>query len=103
MNTYFSLPGLEEHYGILGKYLLGMETEEGLLELATDDKRRCEYAYFIGFKAQAEGRYEDASDWYRIATETGLIPNGEYRWARRALMKWKDSGKSLENLVEVDM
>lgn len=84
--------GLDE---TLGKFLVGMSTEKDVLSLIKTAKERCEVAYFLGLKAQSEGRYQDASDWYRIAVETGLIKNGECRWAHDMLYQWYTQGKSL--------
>ncbi|HDN27827.1 MAG TPA: hypothetical protein ENG03_12200 [Thioploca sp.] len=61
----------------------------------THKKAECEVAYYIGLQAQTEGRYFEASNWYRIAVETGLIKNGEYRWAYDQLTRWRGDNKSL--------
>jgi hypothetical protein len=57
--------------------ILGVRDVEGVSMI--EIFQRCEVSYYIGLKAQSEGRCEDASDWYRISVETGLINNGEYR------------------------
>lgn len=87
------------HYHALGRFLLGLETEPAVLALATDPKKRCEIAYYVGLRAQAERRYADASDWYRVTLETGQERNGEYRWAFSALNRWEQAGKSLARLA----
>lgn len=86
------------HYHALGRFLLRLEPEDAVLALATDGKKRCEIAYYLGIRAEADRRYPDASDWYRVAVETGLVNNGEYRWAFNALYRWQSSGKSLARL-----
>jgi thioredoxin-like negative regulator of GroEL len=96
---YYSGDG-DSYYFKIGKFLLGRAEEKDILELMTDGKKRCECAYYIGLKAQTEGRYHDASDWYRLAVETGLIKNGEYRWAYNALYKWYSEGKRLDLLAK---
>ncbi len=88
------------HYHQLGRFLVGLATEEEVLALATDPKKRCEIAYYVGLKAQGEKRFSDASDWYRVVIETGLDKNGEYRWAYDTLYKWSESGKCLSRLAE---
>jgi len=87
-------------YHMLTRFLTGLATEKEVLALATDPKKRCEIAYYIGLRAQGEGRYADASDWYRVSIETGLIQNGEYRWAHNTLSKWQSAGKSLARLAD---
>lgn len=90
-------------YNSIGRYLLGFLEEDQLLELADTPKKRCEMAYFIGYKAEQEGRFEDASDWYRIAIETGSHKDFEYRWAMTALYKWQSKGVALSRLTEVNI
>jgi len=87
-------------YDVIGRYLLGLATEDQVLSLASDSRKRCEIAYYFALRAQGEGKYEDASDWYRVAVETGLINNGEYRWAHSTLYKWYAEGKSLARLAQ---
>jgi hypothetical protein len=86
-------------YDVIGRYLIGLVTEEQILALAIDPKKRCEIAYYIGLRAQGEGRTEDASDWYRVSIETGLINNGEYRWAYTTLNRWNTQGKPLSQVA----
>ena len=83
------------HYNVIGRYLLGMDNEDELSALMINPKAVCETAYYVGFKAQTEGRYLDASNWYRISIETGLIRNGEYRWAYSRLYTWRNKNQSL--------
>jgi hypothetical protein len=88
----------DDGYAMMGRYLIGLISEDELLSLASNSKRRCEIPYFLGVRAQAEGRYEDASDWYRVAIETGLMENGEYRWAFNVLSSWRYEVKNLAQL-----
>jgi hypothetical protein len=83
------------HYQTIGRYLLGLEEEGKVLTLATDPRKRCEVAYYIGLKSQAEGFYNKASDWYHVAVETGQKKTGEYRWAYRTLYDWYIRERSL--------
>src|SRR5207249_7625252 len=61
--SYYRQPG-PSYYHVIGRHLLGLASEKEVLVLATDASRRCEISFYLGAKAQAEGRYEDASDWY---------------------------------------
>jgi hypothetical protein len=92
---YFKSPNKNPHYHIAGKYLLGMVTEEELLNAADSPKKRCEYAYFIAYKARVEGDFEKASDWYRIVLETGQAFDGEYYMALKQLMGWRSQYRYL--------
>lgn len=87
-----------DYYHLIGRYLIGLATEKDLLALAQNKKALCEISYFIGFRAQKEGRYADASDWFRLSIETGLIKNGEYRWAYDSLYIWRQKTMSLARL-----
>ncbi len=57
-------------------------------------------AYFLGLKAQLNGLLAEASDWYRVAVETGATQTGEYRWAYNTLYDWYARGNSLAILTE---
>jgi len=76
------------YYFNIGQNLLGMLPEETLLPMARTDKQKCEFAYYLALRAESDGRFADASDWYRVCIETGLSLNGEYRWAYWALNRW---------------
>jgi hypothetical protein len=87
------------YYESIGRFLVGLSTEEETRVLITEPKKLCEVAYYIGLRAEVEGRYEDASDWYRASIETALDMNGEYRWSLDKLQRWKQAGKSLKRLA----
>lgn len=86
-------------YHTAGRYLMGLASEQEVFALATDANTRCEIAYYVGLRANGEGRYEDASDWYRASVETGLINHGAYRWSHSTLQLWQSKGKSLPRLA----
>ncbi len=93
---------LEEHYARqssnwyhrLGKLVWSGEAKEALISDATSEKKQCEVAYWIGLKAQFDGDYAGASDWYHVALLTGASNNGEYHWAADELYGWVDSRHS---------
>jgi lipoprotein NlpI len=87
----------QNHYDIIGRYLLGMATDSEVTALMKDNKAICEVAYYLGLRAQSQGDYLTASHWYRVAIETGLINNGEYRWAYDQLYLWYSEGKFKNN------
>jgi len=86
------------YYDLAGRYLLGMADEKDVVAAAVTPKQQCELYYFIGFKAQQEGRIRDAADWYWLSIATGLINNGEAHWAYNQLHSWKNASKSLSRL-----
>ncbi len=96
---YFGAYGVvnaqEARYFTIGRYLLGLEKESTVISLATAPDARCEVAFYVGLKAQSEGRFTDASDWFRIAVETEQSREGEYVWAKDQLYHWMESGRSL--------
>ena len=95
---HFNSPSKDQNYNIVGRYMLGMVTEQELLNAADTPKKRCEYAYFIGYKAQVEGNLEKASDWYRVVMETGQHRNGEYHMAVNQLVSWQEQFRYLSHL-----
>ena len=90
------------HYHTIARYLLGKVSEAELLAEAVDQKKSNEIYYFIGLKAQVEGRYRDAADWFWLTMEMGTMNNGETRWALDQLYLWMGKGKSLRLLAEED-
>ena len=100
------LQKLREHYravhssdfDVMGRYLLGLETEDRMLELARTPERRAQVAYYVGLKAESEGRIADALDWYRVVLETGENKKYEYSFALNALETWANTGFSVARL-----
>jgi len=80
------------HYHAAGRFLLGLLSQDELLAMATDNKKRCELAYYVGLFHRLRGNYAEASDWYAVAQATGQERNGEYRWAYEELLQWTDLG-----------
>ena len=42
-----------------------------MFALAATSRSRSEVAYYLGARAQHEKRFGDASEWYRVAAESG--------------------------------
>jgi hypothetical protein len=86
------------HYDLAGRYLLGLAEERDVLSAATSPKAQCELFYFIGYKAQCEGRIRKAADWFWLSHATGLMNNGEARWSYNQLYNWKNESRTLARL-----
>jgi len=96
MMSYYDLPGVEQNeYGLVGSHLLGKSSEKQVIQAMISPKKRCEHAYYLGVKAESEGRFRDAVSWYRSAVETGLRMNFEYVYSLRALHRLIEEEKSL--------
>jgi hypothetical protein len=85
------------YYVEIARHLLGERDETAMLRMARSMKLKAEIYYFLGFKAQHEGRVRDAGDWYQMSVATGAITNAEPRWALRQLSRWAERGRRLEN------
>jgi hypothetical protein len=85
-------------YHQVGRYLLGLTSEEAVLALARQPDEQQELAYFLALKAQAELRYEDAATWYSAAVEQGLFREGEFKWSYSQLWHWRRLELSLAQL-----
>jgi hypothetical protein len=96
--AYYAQPGDSDAHRI-GRYLLGLDPGHEVWTVARDSNQRCRAAYYVGLRAWADGRHDEASDWYRVAIETGRSNTGEYRWAYNTLSRWRSSGKSLPRLA----
>jgi lipoprotein NlpI len=87
-----------QFYHQVGRYLLGLSSEQTVIAAATTSQSRQELPFFLGFKAQVEGRYADAVTWYRAAVETGEPRMGEYRWSYDELSRLRSAELSLERM-----
>ncbi|WP_143195273.1 lipopolysaccharide assembly protein LapB [Archangium sp. Cb G35] len=87
-------------YHQVGRHLLGLIPEQAVLAAAATSKSRQELPFFLGLKARAEGRYEDAVTWYRATIETSTPKQGEYHWAHAELMRMKQAELSLALLKQ---
>ncbi len=98
--AHFSDLDSKTPYAVMGKCLMGLEPVEAVCVIMTEPKRVCEGGYYLGLLSQHNGDYAAAARWYRVCVETGLINNGEYRWAHSTLWTWWTTGKSLQHLQE---
>lgn len=79
-----------EFYYEVGRYLLSLGDASELKSRNLDSKQMLEAAYFLGWKAESESRYEEAGQWYYTALETGQTAIPEYEWAYEKLRSWRD-------------
>lgn len=84
----------------MGRYLVGLKSEDQLLELAQTAERKAQIAYYVGLKAESEGRISDAIEWYRVVLGTGEVKKYEYSFAFHALEKWVNTGYTLARLED---
>jgi hypothetical protein len=87
LEDFYAEPS-QNWYHRLGRYVWTGDGKEALLADATSAKKRCEVAYWMGLKAQLDGDYAAASDWYHVTALSGATNNGEYHWALDELHLW---------------
>ena len=87
------------HYNTLGRYLTGLASEEDALKEATSPSTIASTAYYLGIKARSEGRYADASDWFRFGTEKGSSQAPEHKWCFDALTRWRQLKHNLDYIA----
>ena len=98
---HYRAPSADD-YVAMGRYLMGLESQDSLLARARTADRRCEIAFYIGLKAEGERRYHDAAAWYRLVLATGQTKEYEYGYALDALSSWRNSARSLDLLAAAD-
>lgn len=86
------------YYLKIARFLAGLVPESEAIEAARGKKARCEAYYFIGLKAETEGRFRDAADWYSLSAETGAVSNGEYRWSMKRLFQLGGADRALDTM-----
>ncbi|HUE29262.1 MAG TPA: hypothetical protein VMR79_00200, partial [Verrucomicrobiae bacterium] len=84
---------------VLGNFLLGKASERDVWQRAVDARTRAEGAYAVGLRRLCEGRYRDASDWFRVTQELARENMGEYRWASSQLREWRERQQSLDRIA----
>jgi hypothetical protein len=97
---HFAEPS-QRYIHTIGAYLLGLAPENEVLSLMKDPLKRCEVSYYLGLRAESDGRMEEASDWYRVCSETndyGGRATCEIRWAKVTLSHWAYQNKALSQL-----
>ena len=94
---HFATPG-DGHYHLLGRYLLGLETEAAAHAEPATTRAASETDYYLGFAAEQEGRIVDAARWYARCAALNMHHNAEDYWARRALARWATSGRTVARI-----
>lgn len=79
-------------YHLIGKFLLGLISQEQLLKKIQTPKQRCEFAYYLGLAERLKGNFSEATQWYHLCLETMLEKNGEFHWATDELFWWAHLG-----------
>jgi len=98
LTRYFGTPR-PDGADVLGNFLLGKASERDVWQRATDARTRAQGAYAVGLRRLCEGRYREASDWFRVTQELGPEQVGEYRWATSQLRGWRAQQKSLDRIA----
>ncbi len=65
---YYARPD-SERYRSFGRYVVGLTDDREILRGSTNARLRSEPAYYLGVRAESEGRLRDACEWYRVAWE----------------------------------
>jgi len=91
----------KSYYDSIGSYMFDNISEKALLNLADSPNKRCEIAYYIALHAIHEKKLDYASDWFRVAMETGQEKMGEYRWSADQLYRWYSKGRALNKPIHL--
>lgn len=91
------------HFNTLGRYLMGLTSEEELLSETISPSTIASTAYYLGVKAKSEGRYVDASDWFRFGVEKGSNQEPERKWCRDALLRWRQLEHNLDYIAQAKL
>jgi len=94
--------GTSDRYRTLGRYLLGLESDSTVRALADGAAHECEVSYYVGVRAQAEGRYRNAAESYERSVATHQTREGEYQWAYAQLIDWQGRKLTLGKLAEAE-
>ena len=81
-------------YHVMGRYLLGLASEDEVMAVATAPQKRSEVAFYLGARAQREKRFRDACDWYRVSVETEEMTSPRML-ALHTLGEWSSKGQGI--------
>jgi len=80
----------------VGRYLLGLTSEADFMAAAKGADLCTGFSYYLGLKAELEGRMREANDWYRTSLECGSRRVVEWTFAMKKLILWRGHGRTLE-------
>jgi hypothetical protein len=83
----------------IARYLLGQREQSEILILPQTLEQRAEVCYFIGLKAEQQGRLREAADWYLMSVECGAMDTIESRWAMQQLQSRPSEGRRSERTI----
>jgi hypothetical protein len=84
----------------IARFAVGLSSEAEALKRASENAAlRCHFAYYAGAKAEGEGRFGDAAEWYRVALDTNQPHEMAYRLSFVTLRRWWESRKSLAEIA----
>ena len=83
-----------ERYHRFGRYVVGIDDEKEMLKIESDAATKADEAYCFGVRAESEGRFRDACEWYRVAFETPHGSTGRVLAIMR-LREWGTRGQGI--------
>jgi hypothetical protein len=98
---YEATPGGGGYWDVIGRYLAGLANDATIAALARDPRSSAEVAFYMGARAEGEGRYDDANDFYRSALEAEVRDCKEIEQARATLSRWRTGGVPLGKADEI--
>jgi hypothetical protein len=99
---HYEGPGGGTYWHQIGRYAVGLTDDKTVDAMARDGHTMCEVAFHMGARAQGEGRYEDAADYYRGALEDGPMNVHECRWALQTLESWEEKNVLLSRMSDAE-
>lgn len=79
--AYYQDQGHASWYDQIGRHMLDMISQDDIIAIAGNHKQAIELGFYLGFKAEAEGRLDEAEDWYQTTVENSESRITERRWA----------------------
>jgi hypothetical protein len=94
VREYFADPsGSASHR--FARTMLGLGSEEVLLETPLAEVDIGDTAFYLGVAAQSQGDLVRASDWYQVVLEAGEAKKPEYQMASNQVQAWSQSRRPL--------
>jgi len=84
LTTHF-LGEESDEYAVMGRSLLGRAAPRDVIALAESEPLRALALYTLGVRAEADGRADEAADWYQLTRLAAAPGDREHRWAAERL------------------
>jgi hypothetical protein len=95
----FGEPGPPDRFIDFGRYLVGLDSEQKLVDSVKGAQGICDVGYLIGVKKVSQRKYDEAMDWFQVALESGDAATPLYNSTYAYISGWARAEKSFAQIA----